>query len=277
MLRTILIGLDGSAYSTRAVELGLRWARQADALLVGLGVIDEPTIRRPEPVPLGAGAFKQHRDDRRVAEARRQAEQFLEQFALRCAEAKVACKVLEDVGLPHEQIVREAQRYDLILLGRQTYFHFETQVGADDTLSRVLRNSPRPVVTVPERLPEGRSMLVAYDGSLQAAHALYAFQASGLAGAEEVHVVSVAADRREAAGHAERAADFLRSHDVRARAQPVATGDEPSVVLREQAARVDASLVVLGAYGKPTWREFFLGSVTRALLRDASVPLFLYH
>ena len=70
--------------------------------------------------------------------------------AVRCAEAKVACKVLEDVGLPHEQIELQAQRYDLIVLGQQTRFHFETQEGYDDTVRRVLKNCPRPVDRGPE-------------------------------------------------------------------------------------------------------------------------------
>jgi nucleotide-binding universal stress UspA family protein len=33
----------------------------------------------------------------------------------------------------------------------------------------------------------------------------------------------------------------------------------------------------MGAYGQPTLREFFLGSVTRTVLTRATVPLFLYH
>jgi nucleotide-binding universal stress UspA family protein len=65
-----------------------------------------------------------------------------------------------------EQIVLEAQRYDLVLLGQQTYFHFETQEGPGDTL------------------------------------------------------------------------------------------------------------VVMGAYGRSTWREFLFGSVTRHVLRDSPVPVF---
>ena len=36
--------------------------------------------------------------------------------------------MLEDVGMPHEQIELQAQRYDLILMGQeQTRFHFETR------------------------------------------------------------------------------------------------------------------------------------------------------
>ena len=67
MPRSILLGLDGTEQSTGAVELGLRWARRYDSLLVGIGVIDEPSIRSAEPVPLGASYFKEHRDQRLLA------------------------------------------------------------------------------------------------------------------------------------------------------------------------------------------------------------------
>src|SRR5579872_4769911 len=127
MLRTILVGLDGSAYSATAVELGMRWAQKCNAMLVGVGIIDEPTIRKPEPLPIGGSFYKERRDSVLAADARRRVEQFLGQFSVQCAEAGVACKLLEDSGTPWEQICLEAQRYDLILLGRQTYFHFETQ------------------------------------------------------------------------------------------------------------------------------------------------------
>ena len=167
MLRSILVGLDGSPTSESAVELGIRWAGQFGALLVGIGIIDEPTIRKPEPVPLGAGPYKLRRDAEQMRDARVKVEQLLERFVLRCTEAEVACKLLEDVGLPSEQILLEAQRFDLILLGRESHFHFETQDRADETLRRVIKHGPRPVVAVPESLPVGDAAVVAYDGSLQ--------------------------------------------------------------------------------------------------------------
>src|SRR5262245_25395754 len=44
-LRTILVGVDGSPASSSVVALGIAWARRFDALLVGIGVIDEPALR----------------------------------------------------------------------------------------------------------------------------------------------------------------------------------------------------------------------------------------
>jgi nucleotide-binding universal stress UspA family protein len=44
MLRSILIGLDGSEYSQVATSLGIRWAKKYGCNLAGMGVVDEPAI-----------------------------------------------------------------------------------------------------------------------------------------------------------------------------------------------------------------------------------------
>jgi nucleotide-binding universal stress UspA family protein len=189
----------------------------------------------------------------------------------------VPTKLLEDVGWPWEQILIEAQRYDLILLGRQTHFHFETQPTPCETLHKVLKNCPRPVVTVPEEPAGGNAVVVAYDGSLQAARAVQAFQASGLHEGQEVHIVSVADKYVEAARHADRAAEFLGWHGIKAGVHPLAFHARPTEVILEEVRQRNAGLLVMGAYGQPTLREFFLGSVTRTMLQEARVPLFLAH
>jgi nucleotide-binding universal stress UspA family protein len=246
-------------------------------------VVDEPTIREAEPSLLGGVPYAEpvlYRE--RVASARREVELFLGQFNRRCAEAGVACKVLEDVGTPHEQIELQAQRYDLILLGQQTRFHFETQQGYDDTVHRVLKNSPRPVITVPARLrinPEGpgHTVLAAYDGSLQAARALHAFQTSGIAGVLPTIVVSIEPEHDRAARTAERAIDYLRFHEIKAQALPIASHEDPAQLLLAAAKEHKSVLIVMGAYGRPILREFFLGSVTRTLVAESPIPLFLAH
>lgn len=276
MLQTILIGLDGSAYSATAVELGIAWAKVSDAMLVGMCVIDEPTIRKGQAAPIGGSAFKQQRDSALLADAQRKVAQFLADFSARCGAAGVACQQFGDVGIPAEQISLEAQRYDLILLGKQTHFHFETQLQADETLTEVLKASPRPVVTVPETLGTGRSIVVAYDGSLQAARTLQAFQSLGLDRMGEVHVLSVHSEHAEAIRRADRAIDFLNFHDIKAERHVVGSSS-PAQEILSLAARLNAGLLVMGAYGQPGIKEFFFGSVTRTLLKETKIPLFLYH
>ena len=275
-MRGILIGLDGSPYCASALELGIGWAKQFDATLVGLGIVDAPTICQSGMAPIGGSHFKQHRDEAIMGRARKKVEQFLEQFALRCDEAKVTSKAVNAVGTPYEQICLEAQRVDVILLGQQTHFHFATQTEPCETLQKVLKNAPRPVVVVPETLNDGSSVVIAYDGSLQAARTLQAFQTSGLAATLKIHVVSVSSNQAEAAIRADRAIEFLRLHEIKTQSHFL-DASPASEAIMNLAKHLDAQLLVMGAYGKSTLREFLLGSVTRSALSKSTIPLFLYH
>lgn len=277
MARSILIGLDGSPCSAATVELALRWARRYDITLVGLGVIDEPAICAPEPLPIGGTEYKDRSDAARIDRARREVEKYLESFALRCDEAGVAHRILEEVGEPFERIRVEAQRCDLVLLGQETHFHFMTQQSPDSGRAALLRQIPRPLVLVPPKLNTGTAVVVAYDGSLQAARTLHAFVASKLIETEPVQIVTVHKDRAEAERFASRAVEYLAFHSIKAIADlwypimPVAD------IILSRARDLNAGLVVMGAHSKPAIHEFLLGSVTRSVLRDTTVPLFLYH
>ena len=48
-------------------------------------------------------------------------------------------------------------------------------------------------------------------------------------------------------------------------------------MILKEAGEQNASLLVMGAYGRPALREFFLGSVTQKVLENTPVPLFLSH
>ncbi len=45
----------------------------------------------------------------------------------------------------------------------------------------------------------------------------------------------------------------------------------------EEAGKAEADLLVMGAYGHSRLREMVLGGVTRSVLADADVPVFLMH
>ncbi|WP_406695855.1 universal stress protein [Singulisphaera sp. Ch08] len=276
MLKTLLVGLDGSEHSEAALELAIRWAKRFDALLVGMGCVDEPGLHGPEEILVGEAYFAPLNSSL-LLELKQRVEGTLSRAALRCAQAGVAFKPLEEVGTPYVQILLEAQRFDLIMLGRLTHFQFGWEKEADVTLSRVLAECPRPVVVVPQNPGDGESVAVAYDGSLQAARVLSSFEASGLGQGREIQVISVSKDKKDAARRADRAVEFLKSHGLNAFAHPVDSARQPPEVLLEMIKLSKPGLVVMGAYGQPVLREFFLGSTTRTFLENCPAPLFLYH
>jgi nucleotide-binding universal stress UspA family protein len=275
MLRTILLGLDGDPRLSAGVQVGLDWARRFDAMLVGIGVVDAQALRG---VSVGRrGGYLEKLQQHWVKEAEGEMDRLLHAFSLCCCEKGVACKLLEDTGVPWEKILEEAQRFDLIMLGQGTYF--ESQSDSYKTLSHVLQHACRPVVVVPDATELGNdAVLVAYDGSMQAARALQVFAMSGLHSLGQVYVLCLEPlDAAVAARTADRAVQFLSSHGITAVPVPVAQSQPASKVILNKAAELNAGLIVMGAYGRTRFEEFFLGSVTKRLLKESPLPLFLYH
>lgn len=272
MIRRLLVAMDGSEHGEAAASLALAWARRFGAGLVALGVLDEPAIRGAEPVPLGGAAYKRHRDEVRLADAHQRITEFLTVFRDRCDDAHVPCAVIEDVGVPDEQIVVEAEMCDVVLLGRQT--HFETPERPDGTLSRVLRRSPRPVVVVPPSPAEGEGVLVAYGGGREVARALQAFTLLGLAADETVDVLAIDREAIDAESRLQRASAYLRAHDVAHRLHRVITDAAPGPIILDEVRRRRPRLLVMGAHGHHPVRDLFFTSVIRAVLREIPVPVF---
>ena len=275
MLRSALVALDGSDYSKAAVALGLDWAVRFGARLTGLGILDEPSIHRPEPVPLGASAYKKECDEALFARAHHRVLDLLADFRRQAEAAGVRCDVLEEVGAPADRILREAQRADVVLLGRETHFRFETHDRPDPTLSVVLRQSPRPLVVVPHEPSQGRGVVVAYGGGREGARTLQTFQLLGLAAGEEIEVVSVNRDGAEAEAIAHLAGDFLSAHDAPHRLHPIVSRHPAVDVLLEEVRQRRPRLLVMGAHGHHPMRDLFATSVTRAILRTCPVPVFI--
>jgi nucleotide-binding universal stress UspA family protein len=57
----------------------------------------------------------------------------------------------------------------------------------------------------------------------------------------------------------------------------VASDAEPADIILAQRQTLDATMIVMGAYGQSTWRDFFLGSTTKRMLNACPCPLFVHH
>jgi nucleotide-binding universal stress UspA family protein len=277
MTASLLVGLDGSPYSEAAVELGVQWAQRIGASFDGLAIVDEPTICGGEAIAVGGSAFKARRDTAKLHEAEARVERLLARFLERCAAAGVAASALRKVGVPAEQILREAEDHDYNLLGRRTFFHFETQEGADETLDVVLRNSHRPVIAVPDKVPESKTVLIGYDATPPATRALEAFRRAGFFEGRPVKVLSVSRKQDEASRHAQEGASFLAFFGFQATPLPLTSSQPAAELILEQSKALAVGLLVLGAYGGSRIRNAFFGSTTQQVVAASDAVLLLHH
>jgi nucleotide-binding universal stress UspA family protein len=275
MLRTILVALDESPFSDTATTLALEWGNRFDARLLGLGILDKPSITAGEPVPLGASAFKKELDETRLGDAQEHVVRFLSKFQERCSVAGVPAEVFEEVGDPTKSILKHAHRCDVIVLGYETHFHFETQDAPDTVRAKVLRRSPRPIVVVPRKLAMGSGVVVAYGGGREVTRTLQTFQLLGLADGETVHLVTVSGDDRKIEAVAEFAVEFLEAHGQQCKLHVVKSDLTPAGALLEQVRILQPRLVVMGAHAHHPLRDLFATSVTRAVLRACTVPVLI--
>lgn len=275
MLRTVLVALDDSPYADSATALALEWGSRFDAHLIGLGILDEPSITAPEPIPLGASAFRKGLEEKRLHDAQEHVLGLLSKFQQRCSAAGVPAKVFQDAGDPTKCILKHAHRCDVIILGYETQFHFEAQDAPDTVRAKVLRRSPRPIAVVPRELRKGSGVVVAYGGGREVARTLQMFQLLGLAGGEVVHLVSASRDDVTSVTPVQLAAEFLEAHGAQCQLHLVKSNMAPAEAILEQVQSLQPRLLVMGAHAHHPLRDLFATSVTRAVLSACPIPVLI--
>jgi nucleotide-binding universal stress UspA family protein len=227
---------------------------------------------------IGGASYKQQRDQVLIADAHQQARDFEQLFLERCTRAGVQGRVLEATGKPAEAILAEMEHHDLVFLGRDANFRFETETVDERTWDLVLHRASRPVIVVPEDpLPAGTAAVVAYDGSLAADRALRGFTASGLAQGRELHVVTINANGAVAWDVANEAVETLKGLGFAAQLHNVVSVLPMDQALLATAVNVGARMIVMGAFAHSRMRHLFRGSMTHQLVESTTIPLFLTH
>lgn len=260
MLKDILVCLEGSAGTERAAGTALDLARELGASLTGMAIVDEP-------------------DPQAAAAARAKADTWRRTFLDRCEKAGVLARGVEATGRPSHTILAELESRDLAVLGRDANFLFETDEKDSATRHVILHRARKPVLLVPPGPPAGdrRIVMIAYDGSSAANRAVESFAASGLALDRTVHVGTVDDDGEDAWETAQRALQMLKAAGITAMAQNVVSALSVPEALLELRTKLDAGLLVMGAYARTRVSELIWGSVTDDLIANAPVPIYLHH
>ena len=260
-MKEFLVCLEGSPSSETATRLATDVARACAARLVGLAIIDEPDIRAGTATSIGGASFKHERDESLVADARKNAADWLTLFDRRCREAGIKSRSLEIVGRPARSILAEMENHDLTVIGRDANFRFETERDDAQTRDAILRGASRPVLLVPETaVPQlGSIVLVAYDGSSAAKRALTSFAASGLARSRKVHVATVDDNGVVAREMAEQAVKMLRAEHVTAIPHNIVSVLSNVEALFKLASELKAGLMVMGIFHPLTLARAVLG------------------
>lgn len=101
VLRSILVALDSTPASSTAQDLAIDLAKRLQCQITGIAVLDRAHITAPSAVGIGGTAFKHHRDQVKLKEAKVFLERLEHRFGDTCEAIGAQCQVIEAEGAPH--------------------------------------------------------------------------------------------------------------------------------------------------------------------------------
>jgi nucleotide-binding universal stress UspA family protein len=275
MIKQILVPTDGSEHATIGAQYGIGLAKQHDASLIGLHIIDirllEGPFLRDISASLGTAPYVNYQNNiAAILEERGKAT--LEDFRKRCEQAGVEFQGLQITGPVMQTIVTQSELADLVVVGRGVEQGQWIEGLLGSTTENVVRHTKRPVLVTGRREAMIRRFIVAYDGSPHARSALQFATSVGEAWLVPFEVLTIA---RDGGGDRiiEEARQYLDAHDL-AVEYTIRDGD-PRETLVDFARERDADLLVMGAFGHSKVRELLLGSTTHYVLNHAPCPVLL--
>ena len=174
-----------------------------------------------------------------------------------------------------DQLTEAARLSDLVVFGP---LHERDKAGLTDAFVQVLTDTDRPVLLTTERQTPNfaQKIAIGWDGKTAAAQAVSA-ALPYLALATSVEIISV----QRAAGTpqpTEGLQEYLSLHGVKCSERIVMRSHKTTgEVLLEAAASGGADLLVVGGYGHSRIRESLIGGVTRHVIANAQLPVFMVH
>ncbi len=177
----------------------------------------------------------------------------------------------------------QARYSDLLVLGQPDPDEAPPAERAN-LVEYVLMHCGRPLLLVPyawKPAAISRTVMVAWDGSLEAARAV-----SGaiplLRRAKLVQVTVFNPEIGPGAHGEEPGADialYLERHGIEVEVARQHVGDRIDIgnAMLSHAADIGADLIVMGGYGHARFREVLLGGVTQTILRSMTVPVLISH
>ena len=272
--KSILVLVDGGPLSDATLEAGLAVASMFGAKIQALHVQADPATLVPIVGEGMSGAMVEQVMDAMAKAVEQRAQKARAAYDRIAGRAGGTISWRQEMG-PEPVVLAAAGRLaDLTVLSRPDK-SMDGQMAA--SLDAALFDTGRPVLVAAPALPASfaKRVAVAWNGSAEASRVVSAVLPY-LGKAESVTVLTAPGTDKRAP--AEALLGYLELHGVKASVhgfelhhQSIGHG------LLEQAQKINADLLAMGAYGHSRLREMILGGATRDVLAQASIPVLMAH
>jgi nucleotide-binding universal stress UspA family protein len=187
----------------------------------------------------------------------------------------VSASFLEEKSAACDRLVLQARHSDLVVFGRRSHVDYLPSFLIEDTLM----GCGRPILIAPDYSPESvtGTVVVGWKETPECARALGAAYPL-LERARKVILLNIIEGNSAIPESLEHLGRRLRWHGMCVETHSMAsTARATTDEVARAAADLHADLLVVGAYGHLRLREVLFGGVTKSLLDNAGMPVFMMH
>ncbi|HSM70392.1 MAG TPA: universal stress protein [Anaerolineales bacterium] len=245
----ILVPLSGDAESWESLEQAIFIARQEDAKIHGLHIVNSEEKLENQTSTAVQDVFNR-----------------------KCSEAGVEGKLIIEFGEITKKICERATMTDLVVL---QIVH--PPMGGLSSLKSpfryVIENSSRPVVGVPSGATRFKRALLAYDGTDRAKEALFVATYLAETWKTELIVFTALDGKKVTAYTQDYARSYLDIHELKA--EHIISEHGAMDFLKQTVDEKNVDLVLMGSHGGTILRQVLIGSALDYMLRKSPVPIFI--
>lgn len=282
-IRKIAVNVGGNPFSPNTLNSATALAQSFDATLYGFHIDDTPTAVSLAPMP-GATVSPIIIDDLQK-QANERAQTAKQQFQKSMEEGNwngCWCQIDSDGLSARDRIAKVLHLADLVVAEQG-----DVEEGSKNWQSRIeesVIDSGRPVIVHPHKWT-GKigetSALIAWKPTREATRAVHD-AIPFLRRVDRVTVTMISDQNRQDAEETQPGADlidYLALHGIEAVSRPLyeIPSSDTGETLIDQASRMGADLLVLGAYSHSRLREQIFGGVTRDIIERTRVPALMSH
>jgi len=277
MIKSILLPIDGSVYSETVLQYGIFLAKKFKSVLRILTIVD---IRLYEwNLAAGADTFvpvmpssEFQEESQRMQDDK--ADKVLEKAEHILQAGKLKYELVKTSGIPVDEILLYSKTNDLVIMGIRGEYERWSNSLLGATVEAVTRQINKPVLLTEKIFNPLKRIHCGYDGSSAALKALQfaAYFASSLK--LKVQILAVFDDEDEREAVLDEAEKYILPYDIDYQLRHE-TGEGAEVLINAQNSAPDASLMIIGSYGRSRLREAILGSTTVQVMRKAAKPVLL--
>ncbi len=273
-LKTILVCLTTAEHADTILNFAIPLARKHNAHLIGLHIIEAllvyPGIAMHMPGPGIAHFNKSQRKNaeeiRKIFEKHTKIEDFTSEYRLLHTESASAA----------ERMVESARTVDLVIMSHES--RQWDKADQSDAQDRVIRESGRPVIVVPQNYDGpvvGQNILLGWSDTREAAHAAHDITDLAFAGAN-VKILRVGFHIKDefADYNANALAENYARRGLKVSIRHCERGEKNvAETLNQVAFEAGADLIATGAFGHSRTYDFVVGAATYDLLKNSKLPV----